>query len=132
MNMEVNDFKVRQQEYWALQQAREDRAAVAAMDVVEELSGAQSDDWQFNYLMEFFGMHIAEVVRKRITSGWQETPLEANLLERVADYAEHIAQWRDEGETRHIFVALEELAKAARHAARYIREEDARPAAAPF
>lgn len=42
MNMEVNDFKVRQQEYWALQQAREDRAAVAAMDVVEELSMAHS------------------------------------------------------------------------------------------
>lgn len=41
--------------------------------------------------MEFFGMHIAEVVRARVASGWIETPLEAGVLERVADYAEHIA-----------------------------------------
>ena len=96
-------------EYNAKQQAREDRAALAAMDVVEELSGAQSDDWEFNYLMEFFGMHIAEVVRARVASEWQETPLEASVLDRVADHAEYIAQWRDERETQHTFAALEEL-----------------------
>lgn len=130
MNMEVNDFKVRQQEYWSKQQAREDRAAVAAMDVMEELSGAQSDDWQFNYLMEFFGMHIAEVVRARVASGWQEAPLEADVLDRVADYADFIKEWRDEKPL--IFVALNELAEAARQAAHVIREDESRIVPAPF
>lgn len=107
------------------EQAREDRAAAAAMDVVEDLSGAESDDLEYNYLMEFLGMHVAKVTRARIASGWECTPLEADALDRVADYADFIKQWRDERETRLTFAALDELAKAARHAATMIRHDEA-------
>lgn len=126
----ISDREARNRAEWEKQQAREDRAALAAMDVVEELSGAQSDDWQFNYLMEFFGMHLAKVVRARVASGWQETPLEADALDKVADYADFIKEWRDEKPL--IFAALDELANVARQAARAIREDEAKPVPAPF
>jgi hypothetical protein len=107
------------------EQARADRAALAAMDVVEDLSIAESDDLEFSDLMEFLGMHVAKVTRARIASGWECTPIESDALDRVADYADHIKQWRDERTTRLTFAALDELAKAARHAATMVRHDEA-------
>jgi hypothetical protein len=117
---------------WEEALARQDRAALAAMDVVEDLSEALFDDWDFNYVVEFFGLHLVEVVRARVNSGWVETPLEAAMLERVAEYADDIGGLRDGLEDQSTRAALEELAKAARRAAHLIRLDSTRPDTAPF
>lgn len=99
--------------------ARFSRAVGAAMDVVGDLCRDFNDGLgaDYCYLMEFVGSHIVAVTRERMEKGWDAPPAAPEAFRAFARYAEFLWESCEEDLQRGLVTALDELAKAARHAA---------------
>jgi hypothetical protein len=116
----IAEVRARHEAQWREEEARFSRAVGAAMDVVGDLCHLDNNDglgMDYSYLMEFVGSHIVAVTRERMDNGWDAPPAAPEAFRAFARYADFLLESREDGMARGLEAALDELVKAARHAA---------------
>lgn len=113
------EWRARREAEQREEDARFIRAVGAAMDVVGDLCRDLNEGLgvDYCYLMEFVGSHIVEVTRERMEKGWHTPPAAPEAFRAFARYADFLWEGCEDEMARGLVTALDELAKAARHAA---------------